>query len=172
MKKFKVGDRVKIINAGDGAYGANKKIGAVTKQHFTNGIGDRIGVETFNVILEDSGEVWSVSCNGEYELLPPKISKVITVSHEAEKTQAIINNCHFGETIKNPKDKQNRGFATIISVMRALKIDKDTECRVIKALFEETDTEIKRVDPSKMKTTDILKEITRLTSELNHRVVE
>lgn len=69
--EFKVGDMVKIIDAGYGARGCNGKIGVVSDKEANNG---NVGLpNTFNVQIAykdcNIDKIWSVNKDGKYELL-------------------------------------------------------------------------------------------------------
>ena len=64
--KYKVGDRIKIIKATSGCYGANEKIGTVTNKPSTDGLcNDQDG---FNVDC-GKGHIWRIGFASECELL-------------------------------------------------------------------------------------------------------
>ena len=64
--KYKVGERIKIINATNGCYGANGKIGTVTNKPSTNGL--CYYKDGFNVDC-GSGQIWRIGFASECELL-------------------------------------------------------------------------------------------------------
>ena len=74
-----------------------------------------------------------------------------------KETLAIINDIKIGKTIKAPMDKNNDNIAMIISLLRALEVDKDIENKVIDALFK---TE-QKIDLSKVSKEELLKEISK-----------
>lgn len=64
--KYKVGDKIKIVKATAGCYGANGKIGTVTNKHSTYGLchdGDGFNVDCGN------GHIWKIGFASECELL-------------------------------------------------------------------------------------------------------
>lgn len=64
--KYKVGDKIKIVEATAGCYGANGKIGTVTNKHSTDGLchdGDGFNVDCGN------GHIWKIGFASECELL-------------------------------------------------------------------------------------------------------
>ena len=64
--KYKVGDKIKIVKATAGCYGANGKIGTVTNKHSTDGLchdGDGFNVDCGN------GHIWKIGFASECELL-------------------------------------------------------------------------------------------------------
>lgn len=76
---FKAGTKIKIIDAGNGAYGANGKTGVVTNKVGSRGL---FKTETgFNVEVGD-GSVWRVSSNGEYEVLEKAKNETKVYIHE------------------------------------------------------------------------------------------
>lgn len=66
MMEYKVGERIKIIKATAGCYGANEKIGTVTNKPSTDGLcNDQDG---FNVDC-GKGHIWRIGFASECELL-------------------------------------------------------------------------------------------------------
>lgn len=64
--KYKVGERIKIIDATSGCYGANEKIGTVTNKPSTDGLCD--DQDGFNVDC-GKGHIWRIGFASECELL-------------------------------------------------------------------------------------------------------
>jgi hypothetical protein len=81
MKKYEVGTRVEIIDAGVGARGCNHTEGTITLNRSTNGLfKENPG---FNIEL-DNGEVWRVSYDGVYKVLVKAKTPVQTHIHISE----------------------------------------------------------------------------------------
>lgn len=96
--KYKVGDRIKIINATEGCYGANGRVGTVTNKHSTDGLCyDKGG---FNVDCGRGG-IWRIGFASECELLD-----------ELTAEEAIILRAEMCETIHCSEckfSKENNG---------------------------------------------------------------
>ena len=54
-----------------------------------------------------------------------------------EKTIAIIDDEIIGKTVKNPKDENIEELSMILSLARALKVDKKIQNKIIDAFFKE-----------------------------------
>lgn len=76
-QRLRVGDRVKVVNGCDGAYGANDGIGIVTDKKSTNGL---CGRGNLRVKMLDDGSIWELGKN-------PKIIK-LTASGETISQKA------------------------------------------------------------------------------------
>ena len=136
---FTIGTKIKIINAGNGAYGANGEIGKVTIKESNAGL---LKAENgFNVEISPN-KIWRVSHHGTYEMLEePKLRFLdITVNIKGDKTKAIIedadNNLYRGVAKRNPKDDNDNKIGVLISVARALNLDENKEQKLIDALFD------------------------------------
>ena len=139
--KFTVGDKIKIINAGSGAYGANGSIGVVTNEPSEHGL-SRLDCG-FNVKILDTDEVWKVSVNGEYEVLSyhrrKRISgaECVLFTFDGNKTTAkLTENNKVGETIKSKEDENDDKIAMIISLAKALELEKDKIDGIVEVLFD------------------------------------
>lgn len=62
--KFKVGDRVKVVNPVSGCTGAKHKIGIVTNEKARNGLDGSTPFPTIHIKLEKSGSTWCVNEDG------------------------------------------------------------------------------------------------------------
>lgn len=67
IPQFKVGDRIRIIQAQHGAFGANDCVGTVTDDPSTNGLNS--SEEGYHVKLEN-GRVWAIGTKAKVELAP------------------------------------------------------------------------------------------------------
>lgn len=138
MKKIEIGTKIKIINAGSGAYGANGKIGIVTNKRSMNGLlPDENG---FNVELEN-GSIWRVSLNGIYKDLSETIEFLdATIKIKGKDTTVVITNdkneISKGVAVKNEKDCRNDKIGVLIAFARALKIEKEKIDKIINVMFE------------------------------------
>ena len=97
---YEEGTVISIINAGEGAYGANGKVGTVTKEKSNHGL--REEYNGFNVKLSDNN-IWRVGFGGEYTILDrpnykidiPDIKKVIshppaTIIYWCDDTKTVV----------------------------------------------------------------------------------
>ena len=98
--KYKIGDKIKIIRATEGCYGAEGKIGIITNEPSTNGLCDH--KEGFNINC--SGHIWRIGFESECELLDG------LTAEEAIKIQA-----EMCRSISNCKDcpicKEKNGYS-------------------------------------------------------------
>ena len=86
-----------------------------------------------------------------------KVTNVKFIQDDKE-TLAIIDNQTMGIAIKSQKDKRNDNIGLIISLLRALEIDKDIENKIINILLEKN---LEKVDLSKISNKELLKEISK-----------
>lgn len=63
-RKFKVGDRVKVVNPTNGCFDAEDMIGIVTDKEASNGLLDNKPFPTINIKLEFNGSIWCVNEDG------------------------------------------------------------------------------------------------------------
>ena len=85
--KYKVGDKIKIIEGTIGCLGARGKIGIVTNKKSNNGLGN--GREGFNVECSD-GEIWRIGFESECELLKEELSAEEAIKIQAEICRSIM----------------------------------------------------------------------------------
>ena len=78
-----------------------------------------------------------------------------------QETLAIINDTKIGKTVKAASDKNDDNIGIIVSLLRALKIDKDTENKIIDVLFEKEEEEPKKIDLSEVSKEKLLEEIAK-----------
>lgn len=93
--KYKVGDRIKIINATEGCYGANGRIGTVTNKPSTDGLCcDKDG---FNVDCGRGG-IWKIGFGSECELLDELTAEeAIKIFGEICCENQCFNGCPIGK---------------------------------------------------------------------------
>lgn len=85
---YKIGQEIRVINAGLGAIGCNGLVGKVTNKKSTNGLVTRKG---FNIEFKN-GQIWSVNNDGQYELIERTIQdKPNTNIHIYEKQPYVYN---------------------------------------------------------------------------------
>lgn len=97
-----------------------------------------------------------------FEKIEEDRNEVINVKFIKNKkeTLAIINDTKIGKTVKSASDRNNDNIGIIVSLLRALKIDKDTENKIIDVLFEEEE-ESKKIDLSEVSKEELLEEIAK-----------
>ncbi len=121
--KFNFGDKLRIIDAGDGAKGADGRVGIVTSERSNSGLYERDN--GFNIRLEN-GIVWRVSESGNYEVIQHNrglvpTSNVHKYKHESYALNTtvtdgngfVIDQQHITKPEKNYKVIYN-GKATIV----------------------------------------------------------
>lgn len=96
-----------------------------------------------------------------FEKIEEDRNEVINVKFIKNKkeTLAIINDCKIGKTVKASMDKNNDDIAIIVSLLRALEVDKDIEDKVIDVLFEKEES--KKIDLSEVSKEELLEEIAK-----------
>ena len=158
--KLKVGDRVRVVDATAGAYGANGKIGtvvAVTNEGFSGRIfveklpvreEEVSGLDIFNprktiIIKLDNpagmivkNHYWRVGAEGEYELLSPRKKHFdIDVVMKGDITKVIVEDDKVGISRCNTEDKFNEAYGVILAIARAYKFDKEKMEAIVDALY-------------------------------------
>ena len=150
IHELKVGDKIRIISAECGAYGAEGKIGIVTDKRSEHGIG--FSVEDFVElsVLVNSGKdfkvefkdetIWNIGRDIEFELLekakPRKEIKEINIIIKGDETIAVIDD-KLGEAKRNKSDAIDDRIGIIIATMRALRFKKEEVEGVIDVLFDD-----------------------------------
>ena len=85
--KFKVGDRVKVVNPINGCFGAENKIGVVTTASHENGLIREEPFLTINIELEDDKKIWCVNADGCLLIEEKPVAKTTNTSSCTEKSQ-------------------------------------------------------------------------------------
>lgn len=84
--KFKVGDRVKVVNPINGCFGAENKIGVVTTASHENGLVKEEPFLTINIELEDDKKIWCVNADGCLLIEEKPVAKTTNTSSCTEKS--------------------------------------------------------------------------------------
>lgn len=92
--KYKVGDKIKIVRATAGCYGAEGKIGTVTNEPSTDGL--CYNRDGFNVDC-GYGSVWRIGFESECELLD-ELTAEEAIKIQAEMCRRAIGNGGTGGT--------------------------------------------------------------------------
>lgn len=135
--ELKVGDKIRIISAECGAYGAEGKIGVVTDNRPEHGIG--VSADGIKVKFKDE-TIWNVGRNIKFELLekakPRKEIKEINIIIKGDETIAVIDD-KWGEAKRNKSDAIDDRIGIIVATMRALRFNKEEVEGVIDVLFDD-----------------------------------
>ena len=91
--KYKVGERIKIINATGGCYGANGRIGTVTNKPSTDGL--YCDDDGFNVDC-GKGHIWRIGFASECELLD-ELTAEEAIRIQAEMCSMPCGKCPIGK---------------------------------------------------------------------------
>lgn len=174
--QLKIGDKIRVLDAGWGAKGADNCIGVVIGRKGKNGLATLQSSVNIEIINSKDGNgamcgaTWCVSLEGSYEIIESgesttekrKDVKNIKIVFDGAETLAIINDDSIGKTVRNiEEDSNDDNIGIIVSVMRALKMDKKVESRVLNALFNEME------EPKTLKI-EVLK--SRVTDDLVNKV--
>ena len=84
--KFKVGDRVKVVDPINGCFGAENKIGVVTTASHENGLIREEPFLTINIELEDDKKIWCVNADGCLLIEEKPVAKTTNTSSCTEKS--------------------------------------------------------------------------------------
>lgn len=143
--RYKVGDKIKIVRATFGCFGAEGKIGVITNKHATYGFVNL--KDGFNVDCDD-GHVWRIGFESECELLDELTAEeAIKVLADmcAEKCKA----CELGKLVKESKysfcaDYRREHPDKVVEILKQWKKDhekKDVETEItLCVLIIEADT--------------------------------
>lgn len=135
--ELKVGDKIRIISAEFGAYGAEGKIGIVTDKRSEDVIG--CSGDGIKVKFKD-GTIWNVGRDIEFELLekakPRKEIKEINIIIKGDETIAVIDD-KSGKARRNKSDAIDDRIGIVIATMRALRFKKEEVEGVIDVLFDD-----------------------------------
>lgn len=137
IHELKVGDKIRIISAECGAYGAEGKIGVVTDKRSECGI--CFSADGIKVEFKD-GTIWNIGRDIEFELLekakPRKEIKEINIIIKGDETIATIDD-KSGKARRNKSDAIDDRIGIIIATMRALRFKKEEVEGVIDVLFDD-----------------------------------
>lgn len=87
IKNFKIGYKVRVIQAEEGAYGANNKIGVITNKPSTNGLNDyKKGIH----VEFENKQIWNIGKNPKLELLN-STNKSIYIYTNGTTITAVLN---------------------------------------------------------------------------------
>ena len=92
MSKFKVRDKVRVVQAEYGAWGANGKVGIITNKLAFNGLNNKKGI---HVELENDNYIWNIGENPKLELIESAIpNKSIHIYANGTTTTAVLKECN------------------------------------------------------------------------------
>ena len=151
--KYKVGDKIKIIEGTSGCLGARGKIGIVTNKKSTNGLVR----EGFNVECS-YGEIWRIGFESECELLEEELSAVEAIKIQAEMCGTSCSGCELSAS-NNGTDPSCREFSLkhperVVEILKQYKknhVKKPIETEYVRYVqIVEADTHIlKHEEPLK-----------------------
>lgn len=143
-RKLKVGDRIKVINAGSGALGANGVMATVVEKAPKN---ERIsGLSAYRPSLmikldkvhsKYFTSYWRVSLDGKYEVQTTKkhIEMDVLIKNNVTKIVAGdkvgVARCNYSE------DRFNEAYGVILAVARAYKLDDEKFQAIVDALYDD-----------------------------------
>lgn len=137
IHELKVGDKIRIISAECGAYGAEGKIGIVTDKRSKHGIG--FSADGIKVEFKDEA-IWNIGRDIEFELLekanPRKEIKEINIIIKGDETVAVIDD-KSGKARRNKSDAIDDRIGIIVATMRALRFKREEVEGVIDVLFDD-----------------------------------
>lgn len=145
--KFKVGDKIKIVRATSGCYGAEGKIGTVTNERHTNGLLKRDN--GFNVDC-GNGYIWRIGFESECELLD-ELTAEEAIKIQAEMCRS-MNSCEVCPIYKEKGDYFCNSFKMansekVVEILKQWKTDhkkkpiKTEIVYLIRVMKEEGDSE-------------------------------
>lgn len=145
--KLRVGDRIEIINAGIGAYGANYCTGVVIDKFPVgvkcsgagNGTGDSIAVKLDKPAGYSNNTYWSVSICGLYEIIErPKQKKHIEIDViiKDDVTKVVVGN-KVGVSKCKDEDTFNEAYGVILAVAGAYGLSKEKREALVDALYDD-----------------------------------
>lgn len=146
--KYKVGDKIKIIEGTNGCLGAKWKIGIVTNKKSNNGLGR--GMEGFNVECSD-GEIWRIGFESKCELLEEELTAEEAIKVLADMCARGCKNCELGKPVKESRYSSCSAYRgehpdEVIEILKQFKKDhakKPIETEYVRYVqIVETDTHI------------------------------
>lgn len=145
--KYKVGDKIKIVRATNGCFGAEGKIGIITNKHSTDGLS--CYKDGFNVDC-GYGHVWRIGFESECELLD-ELTAEEAIKIQAEMCSSMSNcaNCPIykekgGYCCESFKSENPEKVVEIIKQWKKDHEKKEIETEIvylIKVMKEEGDDE-------------------------------
>lgn len=144
--KLRVGDKVRIINATVGAYGANDCVGVVVDEvpfgMRVSGLGcseDTVLVKLDKATGFKNNVYWGVGINGMYEILHrPKHKKHIEIDViiKDNATKVVIGD-KVGVSRCKEEDTFKEAYGIILAVAGAYKLPKATKEALVDALYDD-----------------------------------
>ena len=102
--KFKVGDKVKVVEAGNGCSGVNDMVGYITDEENSNGLFEED--DGINIKIEGTDRVWRINPDAELELISKKKNETIIIYRNDRKVIALDKTTgKKTEASCNPTDK-------------------------------------------------------------------
>lgn len=178
VMKYKVGERIKIIKATGGCYGANEKIGTVTNKPSTDGLcNDQDG---FNVDC-GKGHIWRIGFASECELLDELTAEEAIILRAEICKNTLCSECRFGKRNNGERieccDFSQKYPERVVEILKQWKKDhekKEVETEIvdlIRIMKEEGDFETciytYEIDTSKENTDEKMDELVKQYYEEN-----
>lgn len=142
-----IGDRVKILEATNGATGANGLTGIVVKNRETHKSRYDIHGLLYDdketlMVKCDNGQFWRVGKHGKYMLRNNKFGvETIDVIYKGKETKAIFGDKVGVATCNLSKDMYDSRYGAIISIARAMNFGEDKVQGIIDILFDDVKLE-------------------------------
>lgn len=143
--KLRIGDRVRVINATSGAYGANNKVGVIVDRGDIPEVrisGLRAFQDSLIIKLDNptgfKGNIyWRVGSSGEYEVLESNRKQFfdIDVIIKGDATKVLIGD-KVGSSICKEDDDFNEAYGIILAVARAYKLSEEKRKALVDALYD------------------------------------
>ena len=142
-----VGEKVKIINGTNGAFGADGKTGVVIKDSANFESEDKVRGRHYCsrstlLIRCNDGELWRVGKSGEFMLLNNKHGiESIDIIYKGKQTKAVIGNKVGVSTCNVDEDVYDSYYGALISIARAMDLGEDKVQGIIDVLFDDVGLE-------------------------------
>lgn len=143
-RKLKVGDKIRIINAGMGSYAVNGMKATVVDSAPFEAMVRGLGSLTGGVLIrldqpQRAGfSYWRISFNGEYELLSTRKSYLdIDVIIRGDVTKVVIGNKIGTSRCKSEEDNFNEAYGIMLAVARAYGLDEKKINNIVDALYDD-----------------------------------
>lgn len=147
--KLRVGDRIRVINAGVGAFGANDHIGTIidnvpvgTKPSGLGRGDNTILIKLDKPTVFRNNVYWGLSKNGLYEIIErPRRKKFfeIDVIIKNDSTKVVIGN-KVGASKCKEEDSFNEAYGIILAVAGAYGLSKEKREALVDALYDDVKT--------------------------------
>lgn len=148
-KKLRVGDRVRVINAGVGALGANDCTGTIIEEFPIGARINGLGRGENNILIKLDNPTgfklniyWGLSINGTYEIIErPKRKKFfeIDVIIKNDSTKVVVGD-KVGASKCKEEDSFNEAYGIILAVAKAYGLSNEKREALVDALYDDVKT--------------------------------